>query len=181
MGKLQPISPCAGLLPIAVGNYKLSEVPFTRMTLLSPYKGKEKQLGLALFKAHGMQFAAPNRSTGKMDAKCVWFGQGQAMLVGPTPAKSLAKSAAVVDQSDSWAVVRLQGAGAADVLARLTSIDLRPAVFKRGHTARSELRHMMVSITRVGVDAFEIMAFASMAATLVHDLQDAMESVAAQG
>jgi len=179
--ELQAINPCAGLLPIAIGDCNLSEVLPASMTLLSPYKGKKKQLSQALLTAHGMRLAAPNRSTGKTGARCVWFGHRQALLVVPAPDKSLAKYAALVDQSDSWAVVRLQGAGAADVLARLTSVDLRPAVFKRGHTARSELRHMMVSITRVGADAFEIMAFRSMAGTLVHDLQDAMESVAAQG
>ena len=181
MVELQPITPCAGLLPIAVGDYNLSEVSHAHLTLLSPYKGNEKQLGQALLTAHSIRMAAPNRSTGKAAARCVWFGHGQVMLVGPRPDKSLAKFAAIVDQSDSWAVVRLQGVGAADVLARLTTIDLRPVVFKRGHTARTELRHMMVSITRVGVDAFEIMAFRSMSGTLVHDLQDAMESVAAQG
>lgn len=181
MVELQPITPCAGLLPIEVENFKLSEVSPASMTLLSPYKGKEKQLSAALLAAHGMRLAAPNRSTGKAGARCVWFGFGQALLIGPTPDKSLGKFAALVDQSDSWATVQLQGAGAANVLARLTSIDLRPTVFKRGHTARSELRHMMVSITRVGAEAFEIMAFRSMAGTLVHDLQDAMESVAAQG
>lgn len=181
MVKLEPITPCAGLLPITVGACNLSEVSPDNLTLLSTYKGTEKKLGAALLAEHGMRLAAPNRSTTKADAKCVWFGHGQVMLVGPKPAKTLAKSAAVVDQSDSWAIVHLQGAGAADVLARLTTIDLRPPVFKRGHTARTELRHMMVSITRVGASAFEIMAFASMAGTLVREVQDAMESVAAQG
>jgi len=85
-----------------------------------------------------------------------------------------------VDQSDSWAVVRLQGAAAQAVLARLTPLDIRSTVFKRGHTARSSLQHMNVSITRVGLQAFEIMAFRSMAKTLVHDICCAMRSVAAQ-
>ena len=178
MVELQAINPCAGRLPITVGDCKLSEVLPDNMTLLSPYKGMDKQLSEGLLTAHGMRLAAPNRSTGKAGAKCVWFGQDQVLLVGPAPDKSLAKFAAIVEQSDSWAIVRLQGVGAADVLARLTSIDLRDTVFKRGHTARTELRHMMVSITRTGVDAFEIMAFRSMAETLVHDLQGAMESVA---
>jgi len=178
--ELQADEPRNGL-PIVVGGCTLSEVPFRVLTSVSPYKGKETQLSEALVKAHGMRLAAPNRSTGKADARCVWFGHGQVLLIGPKPDKGLAKSAAIVEQSDSWVSLRLQGAEAPDVLARLTSIDLRSAVFKRGHTARTELRHMMVSITRVGQEAFEVMAFRSMAETLQHDLQDAMESVAAQG
>ena len=170
MVELSANTPCAELLPIAVGDCKLSEVVPASMALLSPYKGKEKQLSEALKAAHGMAFAAPNRSTGKAAARCVWFGHGQGMLVGPTPDKALARYGAVVDQSDGWAVVRLEGATAVDVLARLTSLDLRASRFKRGQTARSELHHMMVSITRVGNQAFDIMAFRSMAKTLVHDL-----------
>lgn len=181
MVELSAKTPCAGLLPVAVGDCTLSEVASASMTLLSSYKGKEKQLGAALKAAHGMAFPAPNRSTGKAGARCVWFGQGQGMLIGPTPDKSLARYGAVVDQSDGWAVVRLEGMGAVDVLARLTSLDLRESQFKRGQTARSELHHMMVSITRVGNQAFDIMAFRSMAKTLVHDLEGAMASVAAQG
>lgn len=179
MDDLDALNPCVGL-PIAAGDCRLSAVTPANMTLLLPYKDKEPQLSRLLKDTHGMRFAAPNRSTGKAGAKCVWFGYRQALLIGPAPDAGLSAFAAVVDQSDSWVVLRLQGAAAADVLARLTSIDLRGAVFKRGHTARTELRHMMVSITRVGADAFEIMAFRSMAKTLVDDLNGAMLSLAAQ-
>jgi sarcosine oxidase subunit gamma len=60
-------------------------------------------------------------------------------------------------------------------------VDLRPQVFKRGHTLRTELKHMMASITRIGAQSFQIMVFRSMARTLVHDLKTAMEAVAARG
>lgn len=180
MVDLKAVGPCEGLLPIAVGDCQLKAVDHVHMTLLSPYKNKEKQLSTALKAAYDIGLPAPNRSVAKAGVRCLWFGLDQAMLIGPRPDKALAKYAALVDQSDSWVVVRLQGAGATDVLARLTSLDLRAAVFKRGATARGELRHMMVSISRVGVDAFEIMAFRSMAKTLVADLAGAMASVAAQ-
>lgn len=103
------------------------------------------------------------------------------MLVGPAPNWSLKNEATVVDQGDAWAVVKLEGAGAEDVLARLVPVHVRMARFKRGHTARTMLGHMTVSVTRVGERAFQIMVFRSMAKTLVHDLQRAMESVAARG
>jgi len=103
------------------------------------------------------------------------------MLVGVTPDSSLLSEASVVDQSDAWAIVILEGASAEDVLARLVPVDVRAARFKLGHTARTMLGHMTVSITRVGEQAFQIMAFRSMAKTLVHDLQRAMESVASRG
>lgn len=180
MVELKALNPVVGLLPVVAGDCRLTAVEHGYLAMLSVYKGQEKQLSEALVAAHGVRLAAPNRSTAKAGARCLWFGHDQVLLIGPAPDQTLTQYASVVDQSDSWAVVRLQGGQAADVLARLTSVDLRPAVFKRGHTLRSELRHMMVSISRVGADAFEIMVFRSMAATLVDDLQGAMVSVAAQ-
>ena len=93
----------------------------------------------------------------------------------------LAAEGAITDQSDAWAFMRLTGAGAEDVLARLVPVDLRLAVFMPGQTVRTELMHMMASITRSGDDSFDIMVMRSFAKTAVHDLHEAMKSVAARG
>ena len=77
-------------------------------------------------------------------------------------------------------MVRLEGGAAEDVLARLVPVDLRQSGFKRGHTLRTMLQHMSVSITRISDEAFLILAFRSMAGTLVHDLETAMKGVAAR-
>lgn len=180
MADLIAKSPCGGLLPVSHGTVTLSEMDMPQLTSLAPFKGQDKALSETLKEAHGMALPAINRATGKEGARAVWFGQGQVMLVGPAPAASLAALGAVTDQSDAWTVVRLEGEAAEDVLARLVPIDLRRAQFKRGHTARTQLQHMMVSITRTGDNAFQIMAFRSMAATLVHDLETAMRGVAAR-
>jgi len=173
-------SACGGMADFEVKGCRLQEVEPDFMHLLLPYSGKVKALSDAMKLKHSIGFPAIGRSTAKAGARCVWFGMDQAMLIGVLPDTSLYKNAAVVDQSDSWAVVRLQGDLAVEVLSRLTPLDLRPSVFKRGHTARSSLQHMNVSITRVGAQTFEIMAFRSMANTLVHDLKTAMRSVASQ-
>ena len=174
-------SPCAGLLPIEIGAAKLSEVEGTCLTSLAPRPGQEKALSEALKGAHGMALPGVNRATGKEGARALWFGKGQAMLVGPTPAAGLGDWASMTDQSDAWAMVRLEGAAAEDVLARLVPVDLRQSVFKRGHSVRTMLQHMSVSVTRIGAEAFLILAFRSMAGTLVHDLETAMKGVAARG
>jgi len=174
-------SPCEGLLPLEIGAVQVTEEDPGVMTSILPYKGQGTALSAALKAAHGMAFPAPNRATGKAGARAIWFGLDQALLMGPEPDASLAEHAALSDQSDAWAVVRLEGAGAEDVLARLVPVDLRGAVFKRGHTVRSQVAHMAGSVTRVGDRAFLILVFRSMAATLVHDLKTAMEAVAARG
>ena len=181
MAELKARTPCEGLLPLSIGTVEATEVAPGRITSIMPRQGAEAALSLALKASHGMAFPAPNRATGKAAARAVWTGRNQAMLIGPEPDAALAAHAALTDQSDGWAVVRLQGAGAVDVLARLVPIDLRPAQFKRGHTARTMLGHMPASITRVGDTAFQVMVFRSMAVTLVHELKTAMEGVAARG
>jgi len=166
--------------PVAVDGARLVCAAPGMITAIMPYGGAEAALSKALQAAHGMAFPAPNRATGKLGARCVWTGRAQAMLIGPGAGPALAAHAAIADQSDGWAIVTLQGAQAVAVLARLTPLDLRDLEFKRGHTARSELRHMPVSITRVGVRTFDIMVFRSMAQSALHELESAMKRVAAQ-
>jgi methylglutamate dehydrogenase subunit D len=178
--ELVALSACTGLLPLSVGGITLSEIVPDAMTSLAPFKGQDKAASAALKAAHGMALPAPGRATGKEGARAVWLSRGQMMLVGPTPDAGLAKYAALTDQSDAWAVVRLEGTGVEDVLARLIPVDTRVSVFKRGHTVRTDLMHMMASITWVGDRAFQIMVFRSMAETLVHDLNSAMEGVASR-
>jgi len=174
-------TPCGELLPLEIGSVAAREEDLGAITALLPYLGCEKALSQALEAGHGMGFPRPNRATGKAGARAIWFGRAQALLLGPVPHPSLADHAALSDQSDAWAAVRLEGDGAEDVLARLVPVDLRAAVFKRGHTVRSQVAHMAGSVTRVGDRAFLILVFRSMAATLVHDLKTAMEAVAARG
>nr|WP_253196057.1 sarcosine oxidase subunit gamma [Roseovarius sp. PS-C2] len=173
-------SPCDGLLPLSIGGVTLSEGAPGAMTCLMPYKGRAGALSGALEAACGIAAPAPGRSTVSDGARILWFGRETLLLIGPEPAPELAQYAAVADHSDAWAVVRLEGPGAVDVLARLVPVDLRESAFAPGATARSELRHMQAAITRLSGDAFEIMVFRSMARALVHDLRDVMESVAAR-
>lgn len=181
MVELNAMTPLDGMAPLAIGKVTLSEVDLGRLTVIAPYRGRDAALGEALKAAHGMAWPGPNRATGKQGARAIWFGQRMVLLAGPEPGAGLAGQAALTDQSDGWVAVTLEGETAAEVLARVVPLDLRPQVFKRGHTARTELQHMMASVTRVGERAFLILVFRSFAATLLHDLQTAMEGVAARG
>ncbi|APG46275.1 sarcosine oxidase subunit gamma [Phaeobacter porticola] len=181
MVELRAKTPCAGLLPITVGNLTLCEVDPAVMTSLAPYQGQSKALSDALGTAHGLRWPAPNRSHTKAGARVIWFGREMALLTGVAPDPALFEHAALTDQSDGWAVVRLEGNGGEDVLARLCPVDLRASVFKRGHTLRCELKHMAVSVTRLGPKTFQVMVFRSLAETLVEEVKTAMEAVEARG
>ncbi|WP_300031756.1 sarcosine oxidase subunit gamma [uncultured Roseobacter sp.] len=181
MADLTARTPCSGVLPFSVGSVTLEETDPGALTSIAAYNGQQGALSDALDQAHGVKLPAANRTTGRAECRAIWFGRDMALLAGPPPDPRLAQHAALTDQSDAWAVVTLSGDGAADVLARLVPADLRSAVFKRGHTLRTQVMHMNASITRTGADSFMIMVFRSMAHTLVDELKTAMEGVAARG
>ncbi|KGM86856.1 Sarcosine oxidase gamma subunit [Roseovarius mucosus DSM 17069] len=173
-------TPCTGLLPVTVGGLRLTEVVPRRMTSLAPYRGSAGALSAAMQAAHGVAWPEPGRMTGQAAARALWFGRELALLIGPEPDESLAAHAALTDQSDAWAVVQLDGRQAVEVLARLCPLDLREAVFAPGHTARTDVAHMAGSVSRLGLQTWQIMVFRSMAATLVHEVEIAMRRVAAR-
>lgn len=171
-------TPCDGLLPKIAGGVTLSELPFARVTSVAPLRGKTRALGAAL-KAMGLAWPEPGRSHRAEAAAILWSGMEQAFLVGADP-EPLQGLAALTDQSDGWARMRLKGEAAEAVLARLVPLDLRAAVFAEGQVARSALNHMMLHLARPGPDSFDLMVFRSMAASAVHELVVAMEAVAAR-
>ncbi|MCP4817877.1 MAG: sarcosine oxidase subunit gamma [Shimia sp.] len=181
MAELSAKTPCAGLLPVSAGGVTLSEVDAGVLTSLSPRRGRAEALCKALDASVGAKLPKINRATEMAGGCVIWFGQRQYLLTGSEPDAAIGAEAAMTDQSDAWAVVRLDGVAAEDVLARLVPVDLRGATFGEGHTVRTMLGHMMVSITRIKPQAFQIMAFRSMAKTLVHEIETAMKGVAARG
>lgn len=160
MADLIALTPCAGLLPLTIGTVTLKEVVPDRLTLIAPFRGEAVE-----------GFPAPNQTNDTM----MWVGQGQALKWGDAP--DYGDRAAVTDQSDAYAVVRLEGTAVVSVLARLVPVDLRARVFPVGQTARTLVGHMTASVTRRGNDTFEVMVMRSMAATLVNELSRAANGV----
>ena len=178
MADLTATTPCAGLLPLTIGAQTLDEEVFDAITSVAPFRGQAKSVSAALKAQMGAGFPGPGRATGKADARAVWAGRAQALVLGP--ALDPIAGAAMTDQTDGWACVALSGPGAREVLRRLVPVDIRPDVFKRGHAARTTLGHMHCLLLRTGADRYGILVFRSMAATLVHELKEAMETVAAR-
>lgn len=179
MADLNAKTACAGLLPLYVGTQSLTEVDPGPMTAIAPYQGRTQALA-DLLAPLGLGWPVPGRTILAGAARIAWFDHDHALLSGIAPPAALTGQAALTDQSDAWAVVALQGPEALAVLARLTPLDLRPALFDIGHIARSELFHMACAITRSGPERYEVMVYRSMAGTLVHDLKIAMQGVHAR-
>lgn len=171
-------SPLSGRGPLTLGAVTLSEIDLLRISSVAPLKGQGAPLSRAL-KTLGLAFPEPGEVSAAQDVRLVWTARDQAFLIGVDPAP-LAGHAALTDQSDGWAGLSIKGAGAEVVLARLYPLDLRAAAFGQGRTIRAPLNHMSSILLRTGPDAFEILVFRSMARTAWHEIETAMQGVAAR-
>lgn len=179
MAKLTAISAAQGLVPATIGAATLDEVTPNSITSVAPLNGAERAVSKALKSKLGAGFPAPGRTTAGKDARVIWSGRGQALVIGKRPG-DLSEMAALSDQSDAWTVLSLVGPDVRHVLARLTPLDLRPVNFGTGQTARSSLGHMMAVFTATGDESFEIMVMRSMTQSAIHEISGAMERVAAK-
>jgi sarcosine oxidase subunit gamma len=84
--------------------------------------------------------------------------------------------AAVVDQSDGYAVLRVTGPNARNVLAKGVPVDLHPSAFRVGDVASTLVAHIGVVLWRLDDDkgsaVFEIAVFRSLAGALWHWLSE---------
>lgn len=161
--------------PVTIGAARLSTVEYGQITSVAPFQGQDQAVAEVL-KDQGLGWPAVGRSTGKSGARVIWAGLGTAFVLGP--AVAVPTGAAVTDQSDGWAVLALENG--TDVLARLTPLDLRDTVFKRGHVARSLLGHMNAIFVKTGANRMEILVFRSMVETAWHEITEVMGRVAAE-
>ena len=123
MAKLIAESPCAGLLPKSVGHFELTEYIPQPAFSISPFRGRQSAVSKALKSKLGVALSAPNKSVTLGELRVLWIGLDQWLVIG-ADVQDLA-DAAVTDQSDAWAMIRITGDGVEDVLARLVPIDLR--------------------------------------------------------
>jgi len=180
VAELSACEPCAGLgLPLEAGDCRLAALPVERITAIQPFPGQEATVD-TLLRPLGLRFPAAGESLSHGGVRLHWAGRATAFLMGAAPPEGLRTSAALTDQSDGWAGLRLEGPGSAEVLARLVPLDLRMARFAPGRAARTPVNHMQALILRAGAEVFDIHVFRSMAGTAVHELTQAMRGVAAR-
>ena len=178
MADLEAKSPFGDDLPTTAGEATLVEADVGAITSVMPLAGREKETSAALEKSCGIGFPAPGRSLPAEGMRAIWSGLGQALLLGPKLGPL--RGAAMTDQSDAWAALRLEGTSAKDVLARLCPLDLREEAFPEDSAARSLIGHMNAAIVRVAPEGYLILVFRSMARTAAREISEAMRSVAAQ-
>ena len=176
MARLLERSAAEGLeLPLALGSARLSEAVLGPVTSIAPFRGREAAVARAL---GGAVLPSPGRIERMGEGRLLWAGPGRALLIGRPAPEGLSGIAAAVDQGDGIAAVLLEGPASRDVLARLVPLDLRDRSFPEGATARTLLNHMAVTLSRLGPEAWEVLAMRSMATTLVREIAEAMRHLA---
>ena len=109
-----------------------------------------------------------------------WFVEAQESTLGGLEAllrETFEDSAAVTDQSDAWASLRLEGLATRAVLEKLCPLDLHPGAFPPGATARTTMEHLSAIITlRDDRGRFSILTPRSSAASFLHHLHQAADS-----
>lgn len=104
---------------------------------------------------------------------------GQWLIVGNEPKSygELAASFAAlqprafgIDQSQGRIRMLARGPMVERVLAKGTAVDLAPSEFPVGHTTTTLIGHISAHVTRVGIDAFEIIVLRGFAESLWDDL-----------
>ena len=179
MAELIVTCPFDGRLPLEIGGVRAEDLGPMAITSVAPFQGQTQAVSKALEAQIGLGLPQVGQSLAREEgARVTWAGMGQFFVTGPE--LSPIEGAAITDQTDAWVGVELVGECARDVLARLTAIDLRPDTFVIGRSARAQIGHMNALLLRVGADVYAVFVFRSMAATLVHEIETAMRSVAAR-
>jgi heterotetrameric sarcosine oxidase gamma subunit len=166
-------------LPFSAGDCRLEACAPAPIVAVAPWPGRREATDAAL-RGIGLAFPQPGRVIASGSARAVWAGRETAFLFGVPAPEGLEEHAALTDQSDGWAGLRLSGGASEAVLARLVPLDLRAAALAPGRAAHSLLNHMPCLIVRDAVTVFEIHVYRSMAGTAVHELSEAMRDVAAR-
>ena len=177
MPELIAKSPLSGVWPITHGNLHLSEHLSGPVTSIAILPGQAKAVARVLRRLD-LAFPSPNTMQTAGAASIVWTGRDQAFLIGVALNEMI--GAALTDQSDGWATLRLEGPIAADALMRLYPLDLRLQSFGVGTAARAPLNHMQSILMRTAPYAFDILVFRSMARTAWHEIESAMKMLGAR-
>lgn len=136
-------------------------------------RGAQEQLGLAVYTAVGVDMPGQRRANMAGEKGCAWMSPDELLLMLPraeVPATlaRLAQDLAGIhhlaaDVSDARAVLRVSGARARDLLAKLTPADVSPQAMPVGEMRRTRLAQVAAALRVVSEGEIEIICFRSVA------------------
>lgn len=142
--------------------------------------GKEADLRAILTERFGLSLPEAGAAHIEGERGLVWSAPGQWLAVTPSPRdlrdlpEALRGVAAVTDQSDSRALVRISGPQARAMLAKGVAVDLHPRAFEPGQVAVTSIAHIGVQLwQRDAEPTYEIAVARSFAGSFWHWLEHA--------
>lgn len=168
------------------GDTALTEIADIGIVSLAVPLGGADALASAMQRRFGTFLPRPGASVLSGDGRTRFLGLAtdQAFAVSaldgdPTPAMSAALEGAayVTDQTDVWALLRLEGPLARAALERICMLDLGPAAFPEGAVARSVMEHLGAIVLRGGRDSFDLFCARSSAASFLHAVRSSICNV----
>ena len=138
-------------------------------------RARDKNALAAVGKAFSCKLPQNNKTTTTKDATLLWMGPDEVLFRSHESAapplervvaleKQLQKTfAAVVDVSDYYVVVRVEGARAQKVLQKNCPLDFHESVFQRGDCAQSLYGKAPVLVNRATDDGFDLQVRISLA------------------
>lgn len=183
--KLRPVSAFSELRASAersrVGVWVCERSP--QMATVMAYKGRWSDVAARLRAKYGLLLPDGPRRTAHGTAAMIglgprtWLFQREAgPPLEPELADVFGDSAAVTDQSDGYAVLRLAGPRVGSVLEKGVSLDLHDSAFVPGCAASTGCARLSVILWRLDNDqghaVFEIAVFRSLARSLWHFIEE---------
>jgi methylglutamate dehydrogenase subunit D len=154
-----------------------------QLATIIAYKGRHADVSVRLEARYGLSLPDGPRRVANSAAAVIglgprtWLFQREA---GPPLETELSEvigdAAAVTDQSDGYATIRLAGPRAVDVLQKGISIDFHDRVFLPGFAAVTSCAHLGVILRRLddvgNQPVYEIAVFRSLARSLWHFIEE---------
>lgn len=154
-----------------------------QMATVVAYKGQRGALSAKLMEKYGLALPDGPRRVAKGTAALSGLGPRTFLFQREAGAPleleltlALGDAAAVTDQSDGYAMLRLSGPRVRAVLEKCVSIDLHDRVFAPGSVASTSCAHLGVILWRLddqaGFTVFEMAVFRSLARSLWHFVEE---------
>lgn len=153
-----------------------------QMATVMAYHGRRAELAARLQAGYGLALpdgpcrtSSPGVAMIGLGPRTWLFTRAAGVPIAPELAEVVGDTAAVTDQSDGYAMLRLSGPRLREVLAKGVSIDLHDEVFVPGSAAATSCAHLGVILWRLedadGHPVFELAVFRSFAHSLWHFIE----------
>jgi sarcosine oxidase subunit gamma len=170
-----------------IGDVHIREVTGKTIVSLAIPLGGHKAAVSIIKKGFGLACPEPGlfSDSEKPHSVLLWTSPDQFFLIREedslTPAASaeskLSGKAYVTDQSDSWAILSLNGSGVTRALERICPLDLKSQALQPGSAARTQMEHLGVTILRISQEEWWLLSARSSAKSFLHAITQSARNI----